>query len=104
VLEQVTVFKVIHTNIAVLKDSWEEIVYFSCNIKYVTDTANTQLQCEKKHLSNDQRRHSMTDSKTLMIRSGIKNTVLVLVWKLAVIIVALRLEVWSRSCCLSHCA
>jgi len=41
--EQVTVFKVIHTNVAVLEDSGEEIVYLSCNIQYIANTANTQL-------------------------------------------------------------
>ena len=40
-LEQVTVFNIVYTDIAVLKDSWKEIVYFSCNIKYVTNSANT---------------------------------------------------------------
>jgi len=40
-LQQVTVFKVVYANIAVLEDSGEEIVYFPRNIKYVTNTANT---------------------------------------------------------------
>jgi len=40
-LQKVTIFTVIDTNIAVLKDSREKVVYLSCNVEYVSNTATT---------------------------------------------------------------
>ena len=48
VLEQVGVFIVVHTDVAILKDSREEIVNLSRNIKYISNTANTQLPYDQQ--------------------------------------------------------